>query len=454
MPSIGVRRRLPVTARRATRGPRPATGVGLRCSTGHLVDWAALEARRTPTTQGSRRVTRADVRRRRAHQPAVRRVAPLARARVEFEVDRAGTNGSSRPECAPRPSTGWRATGCRCSSGTENHGFAPRSATSRSRTATGDVVVFLDTRHAAVPPGWLAPLRRRPESRTTCSARSRCCSAPGRASIAVPPGCALPHAAAGCRTTVPTRAVPRRGRATASRGSARSTPLDRGRRVSRSRYPDAVAGCAASTRSSPTAWTDVDLCHGGCGEPARTATLPRPGAATARGAPRVAEPGSPRPEHLADRTVYLDRVAAAWSAPARDEPAQRDLGPARSGREYGRRAWSTTTSGTAAARRTAAAADPAAGAGPRGPAPGHRDAPAALGDQERRAGRTRAASAGATPTSRASLAAALRDHGQEVVVDRRPEWDRPTGRHDDVVLGAARAWSATTPAPSRCRCCG
>ena len=34
----------------------------------------------------------------------------------------------------------------------------------------------------------------------------------------------------------------------------------------------------------------------------------------------------------------------------------------------------------------------------------------------------------------ASLAAALRDHGQEVVVDRRPEWDRPTGRHDDVVL--------------------
>ena len=34
----------------------------------------------------------------------------------------------------------------------------------------------------------------------------------------------------------------------------------------------------------------------------------------------------------------------------------------------------------------------------------------------------------------ASLAAALRDHGQEVVVDRRPEWDRITGRHDDVVL--------------------
>ena len=34
----------------------------------------------------------------------------------------------------------------------------------------------------------------------------------------------------------------------------------------------------------------------------------------------------------------------------------------------------------------------------------------------------------------ASLAAALRDHGQEVVVDRRPEWDRRTGRHDDVVL--------------------
>ena len=34
----------------------------------------------------------------------------------------------------------------------------------------------------------------------------------------------------------------------------------------------------------------------------------------------------------------------------------------------------------------------------------------------------------------ASLAAALRDHGQEVVVDRRPEWDRATGRHDDVVL--------------------
>jgi hypothetical protein len=34
----------------------------------------------------------------------------------------------------------------------------------------------------------------------------------------------------------------------------------------------------------------------------------------------------------------------------------------------------------------------------------------------------------------ASLATALRDHGQEVVVDRKPEWDRATGRHDDVVL--------------------
>jgi len=34
----------------------------------------------------------------------------------------------------------------------------------------------------------------------------------------------------------------------------------------------------------------------------------------------------------------------------------------------------------------------------------------------------------------ASLARALREHGQEVVVDRRPEWDRATGRHDDVVL--------------------
>jgi hypothetical protein len=34
----------------------------------------------------------------------------------------------------------------------------------------------------------------------------------------------------------------------------------------------------------------------------------------------------------------------------------------------------------------------------------------------------------------ASLAAALRDLGQEVVVDRRPEFDRPTGRHDDVVV--------------------
>ena len=34
----------------------------------------------------------------------------------------------------------------------------------------------------------------------------------------------------------------------------------------------------------------------------------------------------------------------------------------------------------------------------------------------------------------ASLAAALRGLGQEVVVDRRPEFDRPTGRHDDVVL--------------------
>ena len=54
---------------------------------------------------------------------------------------------------------------------------------------------------------------------------------------------------------------------------------------------------------------------------------------------------------------------------------------------------------------------------------------------------------GDTPFA-ASLAAALREHGQEVVVDRRPEWDRASGRHDDVVL-VLRGLARHDPSPEQ-----
>ena len=164
---------------------------------------------------------------------------------------------------------------------------------------------------------------------------------------------------------------------------------------------------------------DVDLCHrlGGSGATATSASS----TATPVVHHESRTPGR-HDKHLANRTVYLDR----WQrvvAPRDDAALWATRGHAR-GRPRHRQG---------PARRPAATADPAAGAGPRGPAPGHRAprlrwaiknaAPAGPGGE--RWGDTHFA---------ASLAAALRDHGQEVVVDRRPEWDRPTGRHDDVVL--------------------
>ncbi len=133
-------------------------------------------------------------------------------------------------------------------------------------------------------------------------------------------------------------------------------------------------------------------------------------------------------KHLANRAVYLDR----WQrhVEPRDDAAlwaTRGLGVVGHELEPG------------AARRAAAAAGAAAGAGPR---PGQplrwaikHAAPAGPGGD--RWGDTHFA---------ASLAAALRELGQEVVVDRRPEWDRASGRHDDVVL-VLRGLVRHDPAP-------
>ena len=65
--------------------------------------------------------------------------------------------------------------------------------------------------------------------------------------------------------------------------------------------------------------------------------------------------------------------------------------------------------------------------------------PAPAGDGGERWGDTHFAS---------SLAAALRDLGQDVVVDRRPEWDRTTGVRDDVAL-VLRGLDAHEPAPGQ-----
>jgi len=287
-----------------------------------------------------------------------------------------------------------------------NHGFALGNNLALLE-AHGDVVVFLNN-DTTVPPGWLAPLREALTDGDVLGAQPLLLYPTGSvqsAGVAFPTCGGLPHA------------------------FLSGFPAEDADGVDGLRF-HAVTGAALALRWDDVVtmrgfdpiytngMEDIDLCH-------RLAQR-RGGHFRVLAAAPVVHHESRTPgrydKHLANRAVYLDRWqrrieprddARLWATVGL-RVVDHEIGPARHGEPprlrvpkpvLVREARLQVTEST----RLRWALKNAAPAGPGG----------------ERWGDTHFA---------ASLAAALRDLGQEVVVDRRPEWDRATGRHDDVVL--------------------
>ncbi len=395
VPVVGVRRRFP-DRRRALR---PPSGDWRRVVLNrHLVDWPALEAR-TPTagltsvivpTYDDSKLTAACV-------------ESLLAAGGDIEVI-VWDNGSS-PDVAQALD---RLADDRVQvhHGSENHGFALGNNLALAH-ATGDVVVFLNN-DTTVPAGWLAPLVEALQDDEVLGAQPLLLYPSGTiqsAGIAFPTCGGLPHAFLNGFPAADAYGVEGL-RFHALTGAALAL-----------RYADAVA-----LRGFDPVFTngmeDVDLCH-------RLAQQ-RDGHFRVLDAVPVVHHESRTPgrydKHRANRSIYLDRWqrvmaprddAALWATRGL-RVVDHEIGTARHGEpprlriprpvlvrearlqvtEHRRLRWAVKN-------------------------------PAPVGEGGERWGDTHFA---------AALAAALRDHGQEVVVDRRPEWDRATGRHDDVVL--------------------
>ncbi len=407
VPSIGVRRRFP-DRRRALR---PPPGDWRRVVLNrHLIDWAALEAR-TPTTGLTSVIvpTYDDSELTTGCIESLMAAEAADHASVEVIV---WDNGSSAEVAAvlDRLAGGRGDQQVQVHHSPENHGFALGNNLALAQ-ATGDVVVFLNN-DTTVPPGWLAPLREALTDDDVLGAQPLLLYPTGSiqsAGVAFPTCGGLPHA------------------------FLRGFPAEDAYGVEGLRF-QALTGAALALRFSDAValrgfdpvftngMEDVDLCH-------RLRQLRQE---TTQGHFRVLdsqpavhhESGTPgrHDKHLANRTVYLDRWqrvvvprddAALWATRGM-RVVDHDIGKARHGAPPRLRVPRPVLVREARLQVTEAtrlrwAIKNAAPAGPGG----------------ERWGDTHFA---------ASLAAALRDHGQEVVVDRRPEWDRPTGRHDDVVL--------------------
>ena len=399
VPSIGVRRRFP-DRRRALR---PPPGDWRRVVLNrHLVDWAALEAR-TPTsgltsvivpTYDDSELTTACVESLLAAEGDVEVVVwdNGSSAEVAAALDRlAGQGGDQRVQVHHSP---------------ENHGFALGNDLALAH-ATGEVVVFLNN-DTTVPPGWLAPLREALTDDDVLGAQPLLLYPSGSiqsAGVAFPTCGGLPHA------------------------FLRGFPAEDAYGVEGLRF-HALTGAALALRRADAlalrgfdpvftnGMEDVDLCH--------RLRQRRDGYFRVLDSQPVVHHESRAPgrhdKHLANRTVYLDRWqrvvaprddAGLWATRGM-RVVDHDVGKARHGAPPRLRVPRPVLVREARLQvtdnpRLRWAIKNAAPAGPGG----------------ERWGDTHFA---------ASLAAALRDHGQEVVVDRRPEWDRPTGRHDDVVL--------------------
>lgn len=413
VPVIGVRRRFP-DRRRALR---PPPGDWRRVVLNkHLVDWAGLEAR-VPTvglttvivpTYDDSELTTACV-------ESLLADAAAGAAPVEVVV---WDNGSSPAVAAELG----RLAGdrVRVLHSTENHGFALGNDLALAH-ATGDVVVFLNN-DTTVPPGWLAPLREALSDDDVLGAQPLLLYPSGTiqsAGVAFPTCGGLPHAFLQGFPAEDAHGV--RGlRFHALTGAALAL-----------RYADAVA-----LRGFDPVFTngleDVDLCH-------RLARLRDGHFRVVEEAPVVHHesrtPGR-YDKHLANRRIYLDRWqhvvaprddAALWATRGL-RVVDHEIGPARHDEPPRLRIPRPVLVRESRLQVTDR---------PRLRWAIKNAAPAGEGGERW----------GDTHFSLA-LAAALRDHGQEVVVDRRPEWDRPTGRHDDVVL-VLRGLVAHEPGPEQ-----
>jgi GT2 family glycosyltransferase len=395
VPSIGVRRRFP-DRRRALR---PPPGDWRRVVLNrHLIDWSALEAR-TPTTGRTSVIvpTYED------SELTTACVESLTAAGGDVEVI-VWDNGSSVEVAALLDRLADDRVQVHHSP--ENHGFALGNNLALAH-ATGDVVVFLNN-DTTVQQGWLAPLREALTDADVLGAQPLLLYPTGTiqsAGVAFPTCGGLPHAFLQGFPVEDAYAVAGL-RLHALTGAALAL-----------RHADAVA-----LRGFDPVFTngmeDVDLCH-------RLAQR-RPGHFRVLDSSPVVHHESRTPgrydKHLANRRIYLDRWQRAVAP--RDDAAlwatrglrvvDHEIGPARHGEPPRLRVPRPVLVREARLQVTERARlrwaiKNAAPAGPGG----------------ERWGDTHFAVA---------LATALRAHGQEVVVDRRPEWDRPTGRHDDVVL--------------------
>ena len=404
VPSIGVRRRFP--DRRLAL--RPPAGDWRRVVLNkHLVDWAALSAR-TPTPG----LTSVIVPTYDDSELTTACVESLLQDGAELEVI-VWDNGSSREVASALDRLAGHRVQVRHSP--ENHGFALGNNLALAH-ATGDVVVFLNN-DTTVPPGWLAPLREALTDDDVLGAQPLLLYPTGTiqsAGIAFPTCGGLPHAF--LRGFPAEDAYGVEGlRFHALTGAALAL-----------RYADAVA-----LRGFDPVFTngleDVDLCH-------RLRQLRQE---TTQGHFQVLDSrpvvhhesraSGRHDKHLTNRTVYLDRWqrvvaprddAALWATRGM-RVVDHDIGKARHGAPPRLRVPRPVLVREARLQVTPLqiTENPRLRWAIKNPAP--------AGPGGERWGDTHFA---------ASLAAALRDHGQEVVVDRRPEWDRPTGRHDDVVL--------------------
>jgi GT2 family glycosyltransferase len=395
VPSIGVRRRFP-DRRRALRPP-PGDWRGVVLNR-HLVDWATLEER-TPTAGLTSVIVAAYDER----ELTGACVESLLAAEGDVEVIVWDNGSSTEIAAAVDRLAGDRV---RVHHGPENPGFALGNNLALAQ-ATGDVVVFLDS-DTTVPAGWLGPLREALADDDVLGAQPLLLHPTGSirsAGVAFPTCGGLPHAFLNGFPAEDAYGVEGL-QFQALSGAALAL-----------RYTDVVA-----LRGFDPVFTngmeDVDLCH-------RLQQL-RDGHFRVLDSKPVVHHGSRTPghhdKHLTNRTVYLGRWQRGL-APRDDEAlwatrglrvVDHDIGPARHGAPPRLRIPRPVLVREARLQvsetpRLRWAIKNAAPAGPGG----------------ERWGDTHFA---------ASLATALRDHGQEVVVDRRPEWDRTTGRHDDVVL--------------------
>ena len=420
VPSIGVRRRFP-DRRRALR---PPPGDWRRVVLNrHLVDWAALEAR--APTAGLTSRDRADVRgqradhrvrrvaagrrrrRRRGHRLGQRLVGPRSpRRSTRWRPVRPGAGAPQpreprlRARQQPRPRA--RAPATSWSSSTTT----PRSRPAgwpRCATALEDPEV-LGAQPLLLYPSGVDPVGRGrvPDVR--------------RAAAQLPPGFPAEDAYGvdGLRFHALT-------------GAALAL-----------RYADAVA-----LRGFDPVFTngmeDVDLCH------RLAAQRPTATSGSSTAVPVVHHesrtPGR-YDKHLANRAVYLDRWQRVRRAPRR----RRALGRPRAagGRPRGR---------AGPARRAAAAA------GSRGRCwsarPGSRSprTPAALGDQEPRARRTRRRALGRHPLRRRRWPRRCATTARRSSSTGGPSGTGPPAA-TTTSCSCCAGWSATTRAPSRCRCSG